>query len=325
MAAGMSRFPTVGFAVVLFGALAMGTVRDALAQGSSQKASSPIRADWNLRDHIALVDVTVQSHRGAGVLAPENTMAAFEIAWKLGTVPEADIRQTRDGVIVAFHDAAFERLVKDASSQLKKKTVADLTWAELQQLDVGEWKGKEFAGQHAPKMSDVFAAMANHPKRRMYLDIKDVDLAKLPQEVNAARVEDRVIVASTNYAFIRQWKSLCPASGTLLWMGGDENVLNGRLAELRKTNFADITQLQIHVNVKKTAGGDEISPSEAFLKHTGDELRRHNIVFQTLPWGRSDVAIYCRLMDLGVASFATDHPDKTMEAIRQYYAKKREE
>ncbi|HWG84805.1 MAG TPA: glycerophosphodiester phosphodiesterase family protein, partial [Deinococcales bacterium] len=67
-------------------------------------AGSTLPSDgWRLRDHVALEDVLVQSHRGAGVLAPENTMAAFRLAWSLGTVPEADLRQTRDGEIVAFH------------------------------------------------------------------------------------------------------------------------------------------------------------------------------------------------------------------------------
>lgn len=42
------------------------------------------RADWNLRDHIPLGEVVVQSHRGAGVLSPENSVEAFEIAWRHG-------------------------------------------------------------------------------------------------------------------------------------------------------------------------------------------------------------------------------------------------
>jgi glycerol dehydrogenase-like iron-containing ADH family enzyme len=49
----------------------------------------------------------------------------------MGTIPEADLRASSDGVIVAFHDDNFARLVKDANEELKPKGVADLTWAEL--------------------------------------------------------------------------------------------------------------------------------------------------------------------------------------------------
>jgi glycerophosphoryl diester phosphodiesterase len=70
-----------------------------------------LRSSWNLRDHIPLDKVVVQSHRGAGALSPENSLEAFDIAWRLGTVPEADLRTSRDGVIVAFHDENFQRIL----------------------------------------------------------------------------------------------------------------------------------------------------------------------------------------------------------------------
>src|ERR1043166_6790684 len=61
-------------------------------------------ADWNIVDHIPLNRVVIQAHRGAGFLAEENTLAAFELGWSLGCYAEADIRTTTDGVSVAFHD-----------------------------------------------------------------------------------------------------------------------------------------------------------------------------------------------------------------------------
>src|SRR5512136_1330551 len=98
--------------------------------------------------------MVIQSHRGAGDLAPENTLPTFELAWRIGTVPEADVRLSKDGVPVAFHDATFKRLVKDAPPDLRGKGVRDLTWSELSRLDVGAWKGPEFAGQRIPRISD---------------------------------------------------------------------------------------------------------------------------------------------------------------------------
>src|SRR5262245_28700250 len=102
------------------------------------------KSDWNITDHIPLERIVVQSHRGAGFLAEENTLAAFELGWKLGTYPESDVRTTSDGVIVAFHDANFDRVVKNLPPTLKGKGVQHVTFEQLSKLDVGAWKGEQF-------------------------------------------------------------------------------------------------------------------------------------------------------------------------------------
>src|SRR4051812_37278216 len=98
---------------------------------------------WTVRGHVPLEKFVIQSHRGAGVLAPENTLDAFELGWKMGTVPESDLRTTKDGVIVAFHDANFQRTVKDPGP-LADKGIGDVTFKQLMKLDVGGWKGDIF-------------------------------------------------------------------------------------------------------------------------------------------------------------------------------------
>lgn len=259
----------------------------------------------------------IQSHRGAGTLAPENTLPSFELAWQLGTVPEADVRTTKDGVPVAFHDNDFTRLVKGASADLKKK-VEDLTWRELSTLDVGAWKGDEFAGQRVPRIADVFAAMRGQPARLLYLDIKKVPLAQLVAMARDYGVERQLIQASTKYDEIRAWKALAPTSRTLLWMGGTEASLGKRLEELRSAGFACVDQLQIHVKVGDLKTEDPFTPSSAFLRSVGRELAERKILFQTLPSGSSDPLAYHRLMDLGVNSFATDDPKIAVEAVKGY-------
>src|SRR5690348_16802117 len=184
---------------------------------------STSQSTWNVRDHIPMDKIIVQAHRGAGELAEENTLEAFQLGWKLGCVAESDLRTTEDGVIVAFHDNNFERVVKGVSKEMAKKGVKDVTFDELRKLDVGSWKGDSFTGRHVSKMSEVFALMTGHPERKLYLDIKNVDLKELAKEVRAAKVEPQVILASTKYDIIHQWKKLVPESQTLLWMGATEN------------------------------------------------------------------------------------------------------
>jgi glycerophosphoryl diester phosphodiesterase len=251
---------------------------------SGQPSASKVEAlsiPWNVREHVQLKDFVVQAHRGAGVLAEENTLAAFQLGWRLGCVPEADVRTTRDGVIVAHHDAL--------TPETKNLT----------------------------RMAEVFALMTGQPQRRLYLDIKDVELNQLAAEVRGADVEQQVILASTKYPAIRAWMRISPQSQTLLWMGGAEPELEKRFAELRASEFADVMQLQIHTHVRENG---ELMESEAFLIEKGREVRSRGILLQTLPYGGTTKEVYWKLMDLGFMSFATDHPDVTWDAIKSYYA-----
>jgi glycerophosphoryl diester phosphodiesterase len=134
--------------------------------------------------------------------------------------------------------------------------------------------------------------------------------------VQAAKVEKQVIFASTKYELLRQWKKLIPEGQTLLWMGGTESEIENRFEELRRSSFADVTQLQIHTHVKD----GKVVESDDFLIAKGKEIRSHGILFQTLPYGGSTKEIYRHLLNLGLMSFATDHPDVTWEAVKSYYA-----
>jgi glycerophosphoryl diester phosphodiesterase len=290
--------------------------------------TQPARSDWTVRDHLPVSEFIVQAHRGAGELAEENTPQAFELGWKLGCIPESDLRTTKDDVIVAFHDNNFARVVKGIPEAMKTKGVKDVTFKELQKLDVGSWKGEQFTDRHVSRMSEVFDLMRGKPQRRLYMDIKNVDLEKLAREVKERGVEKQVILASTRYDVVRKWKALVPESSTLLWMGGTEAELEKRFEELRKAKFADVTQLQIHthlvVDAEKItrASVNPFAESDAFLIARGKEIREHGILFQTLPYGGSTPGVYWKLLDLGLMSFATDHPDVTWQAVQKYYGDK---
>jgi glycerophosphoryl diester phosphodiesterase len=272
--------------------------------------------NWNVRDHVPLAKFIVQSHRGAGDLAPEGSLEAFELGWKLGCIPEADLRRTKDGVIVSFHDNNFARILPDAPEELKKKGIVDLTFKEVKELDVGSFRDKKFAGQRVISLAEMVGMLKAHPERSLYIDIKKVDFHQLAAET--VGVHPQLILASTKYEEIKLWRRVAPKSKTLHWMGGTQEQLAKRLEALRAANFAGIDQLQIHVNTTNSV----FSPGEDFLRDTGNELRTRGILFQTLPWKQKEAKIFHRLLDLGCASFATDYPDTTMEAVREYYQRR---
>ncbi len=291
---------------------------DVAMQALDEYYAQPLAGVWNVRDHIPFEEVIVQAHRGYGNAAPEGSLESFEMAWRLHMVPEADLRMTRDGVIVSFHDTNFARILPDAPEELKKKGIEDLTFAETQQLDIGAFRGESFAGQRIISLARMLEALDGHPDRMLYIDIKQFDFDVLARQTLG--YHPRLIVASTKYDELTEWKRVAPRSRTLHWMGGKEDDLARRLAALRDVKFAHIDQLQIHVSI---AENGVFSPSETFLRRTGEELRRYGILFQTLSWTQGDrPETYQRLLDLGCASFATDYPQETMDAIKAYYAGK---
>jgi glycerophosphoryl diester phosphodiesterase len=95
----------------------------------------------------------VVGHRGLIKNAPENTLAGFAacIHTRLGF--ELDIRRTKDGVLVCLHDDDVKRTTNG------KGSVADLTLAELQMLDAGNWFAPDFAGERVPTLDAVFALL----------------------------------------------------------------------------------------------------------------------------------------------------------------------
>lgn len=260
----------------------------------------------------------IQAHRGAGIALPENTLESFEWAWAHNVTPEADLRVTKDGEIVCFHDNDFARVVKNADPKTKKLSVEKLTLAELKKLDVGSFRGEQFAGQRIPTLDTVLAQMHGRADRLLYLDIKNIDLDRLADLVHRHGVERQCIFTSTHYKLLQDWKRRIAESPTLLWNGGSEAELAKKMGDLRKVNFAGITYLQIHVHIGDLTSSEPFDPKSAFLKLLGQELRARGIVFQVLPWECSDQRAYEKLLALGAESFATDYPEVALAAVKSF-------
>lgn len=85
---------------------------------------------------------------------PENTSVAFAGAWEAGADGmECDLRLTRDGEVVAIHDASGKRTLGD------RRKIRSLTLSELHTLDAGRWKGVEFQGTKVPTLREVIEQM----------------------------------------------------------------------------------------------------------------------------------------------------------------------
>ncbi|HEX3601316.1 MAG TPA: glycerophosphodiester phosphodiesterase family protein [Lacipirellulaceae bacterium] len=263
----------------------------------------------------------IQAHRCAGIALPENTLESAEWAWQHGVTPECDLRLTKDKQIVCFHDGNLGRVPSNADKKTKKLSVEKLSYDELKKLDVGSFRGKQYAGERIPLVSSLFAEMQGHPERMLYLDIKTVDMDQLAELVHKYGVEQQGIFTSTHYNLLQDWKKRIPESPTLLWNGGTEEELTKKLDEVRKSNFDGITFLQIHVHIKDLDKEEPFEVSTGFLRNVGKELKERGVVFQALPWDCSDPRAYEKLLELGAESFATDYPEVTLAAVKSFREK----
>jgi glycerophosphoryl diester phosphodiesterase len=133
----------------------------------SEAAAAPPRAHHP--PSTSKPDFTLIAHRGLSALAPENTLAAFDLALERGLAHfETDVQLTRDGRLVVLHDETVGRTLAPvaaaaAAARDDKSTeaadpsdvvgrpgpqVAECTLAELQALDAGAWwrAGREEGG-----------------------------------------------------------------------------------------------------------------------------------------------------------------------------------
>ena len=90
------------------------------------------------------------AHRGAGKLAPENTLAAFRLGAQHGyRMAECDAKLSADGVVFLLHDSTLERTTSGHG------TAGDLPWSALAQLDAGGWHSRSYAGEPIPTLENL--------------------------------------------------------------------------------------------------------------------------------------------------------------------------
>lgn len=106
------------------------------------------------------------AHRGAGKLAPENTLAAFRLGAQYGfSMFECDVKLSADGVPFLLHDDTLERTT-DGNG-----VAGSLTWQALSAFDAGGWHGSVHAGEALPTLRQI-AAWVRANDYRLDLEIK---------------------------------------------------------------------------------------------------------------------------------------------------------
>jgi glycerophosphoryl diester phosphodiesterase len=118
------------------------------------------------------------AHRGAGRLAPENTLAAFRLGASHGyRAFECDVKLSADGVPFLLHDATLDRITPE------RGVAGERTWSELSRLDAGSWHSRAYAGEPIPSL----AAIARYVRRNGFA--LNVEIKPTPGLEHATGVE----------------------------------------------------------------------------------------------------------------------------------------
>jgi glycerophosphoryl diester phosphodiesterase len=153
----------------------------------------------------AIGPIKLIAHRGASHLAPENTLASVDLAWRLGAdAVEVDVHLTRDRRIVAIHDETTDRT---AGTCLK--VAATHSW-HLRTLDVGRHKHPRFAGERIPYLEEVLQTV--EPGRQLFVEIKcgPEILPPLAEIIESSSKRSQVVLIGFDSETMKEAKRMLP-------------------------------------------------------------------------------------------------------------------
>jgi glycerophosphoryl diester phosphodiesterase len=285
----------------------------------------------------------LQGHRGARGLAPENTLAGFATALRIGVhTLELDLGVSRDGVVVISHDPRLNPdITRDAAGRwitAPGPAVNTLTLAELQRYDVGRLQpGTRYAqrypqqlpadGERLPTLAALFAqvkaAGADHV--RFNIEIKqnpfEPDLTPEPEAfakavlavVREHGMASRVMIQGFDWRSLKAVRRLAPEIPVAAL-----TVRQAFLDNLGDPRWTAGLALADHggsvPRLVKALGASVWSPFH--LELDAASLREaRSLGLKVIPWTVNEPAQIDSLLALGVDGIISDHPERVREAM----------
>jgi len=175
----------------------------------------------------------VFAHRGASAYAPENTLAAFELALRQGADGiELDAKLSADKQVVVIHDSSVDR------TTTHRGRVRDLPYAELRKMDAGSHFDIAFRGEPIPTLDEVFKAVGQLTYINVELTNYASPMDELPEKtaelVKRHRLNRRVLFSSYHPLPLMRIRRLIPEApiGLLCFSGWKGALARSRLGQL---------------------------------------------------------------------------------------------
>lgn len=231
----------------------------------------------------------VIAHRGNSSVAPENTLAAFEAAWRAGAdAIELDVQLTADGHVVVIHDETLDATT-DGTGEL-----ASTALAAVRSADAGGWFAPAFAGQRVPTFDEVLRLLVARPGTDLLLEVKGVwtveQVRRVTEPVAAAGLVDRVVAQSFRPETVAALAEAAPELRRGLLVLEAQPDLVRRCAEL------DVVTCNPH--------------GALLLQDPGLVDRLHAAGRQVMVWTLNEPEHWAGALALGVDGIITDRPDR---------------
>lgn len=291
----------------------------------------------------------LQGHRGARALRPENTLAGFAHALAVGvTTLELDCGVTKDGIVVVSHDRALNPdHTRDDKGQFLTEPgplIRELTYAELQQYDVGRLRpGSDYAlsfpeqqpvdGERIPRLADVFAQVQKSGNREVRFNIEtkidptqpdttvvpETFAAMLVEVIRTAGMESRTTIQSFDWRTLVQARKLAPeiAIVALTDQQPDEDTMEvGQPGASIWLGGFDVDDHGGSVPMTVKALGAAVWSPHALDLNPSLVAEAHALGLTVIPWTVNEPEDMERALALGIDGLITDHPDR-LRAVLQ--------
>jgi glycerophosphoryl diester phosphodiesterase len=227
------------------------------------------------------------AHRGGGLEAPENSLAAFRRATDLGfTYLETDIRPTRDGVAVVHHDALLERTTDS------RGRVRDLTWRQMRSVRLSD-------GSTPLRLEEL---LEEFPGAHVTVDAKeDGSVLALADAVRRSAASSRICVASFSARRLARARRALPADTESAAHPWEVLALRAwpRLSALPRAQRVQVPMRALGVSL--------VAPD--FI------ARAHRLGLAIDVWTVDDPVQMRLLLDMGVDGIMTDSPSVLREVL----------
>lgn len=246
------------------------------------------------------VEVLVVAHRGGAALAPENTLAAFENAIKIGVDQvECDVHVSKDGELIVMHDPDVSRTT-DGNGQ-----ISQMTLAEIKKLNAAaKFTGGTFAAQPPPTLGELLDLVKGKAGVQIEIKVAAGNTRysgienKVADLLNAKGMTDKAIVISFDFPTLKDIKAIDPRIKT-------GALVNAQWMSARMTKSPE----QILDEVVKDTGADYFMPtagsvSEALVKAT------HAKGLKIGAWTVDATSDMRRLAGWGVDAITSNRPDE---------------
>ena len=230
------------------------------------------------------------AHRGAGKLAPENTLAAFRVGASHGyRAFECDVKLSADGVPFLLHDSTLDRTTPE------RGIAGTRPWAELSQLDAGSWHGSAYAGEPIPAL-DAIATFCLRNGHALNIEIKPTE----GQEVQTG--------TAVAHAAARLWAR--QAVPPLLSSFQAESLAAAQVAEPQLPRALLLESLRANWFDEAQALGCVAVVTDHRLMDAAVIARLHAAGLRALVYTVDDVDRATQLLALGIDGIITDAVDR---------------